>query len=181
MSQHRARQTAQQKARAAGRQPSEAETECDILEEFGRLAQPSLYPSLFVWKNEVGLFLPLSEAIAAVSALWHPRGGLFTGPALDDVIAALRRTVRRLGAVGSPDLFLCVEGRLGGVEVKRPGDGPGERAGVLSPDQVQWHAVASRKGVPVGVLTGPEQCEPFIRALLAAPPPPASPGRRACV
>ena len=62
----RARMTAQQKARAAGRQPSEAETEADVLEEFGRLSQPSLYPSLFVWKNEVGLFLPLSDALGAL-------------------------------------------------------------------------------------------------------------------
>lgn len=176
MSQAKPRMTAQQKARAAGRQPSEAETECDVLEEFGRLAQPSLYPSLFVWRNEVGLFLPLSEAIAATAALFR-RGS--PAPSADDIAAALKRTIRRLGAVGSPDLFLAVEGRLAGVELKRPGDGPGERAGVLSADQVKWHAVAQRKGVPVGVITGPEQCEPFIRALLAAPPPPASPGRRA--
>ena len=174
MSQHRTRQTAQQKARAAGRQPSEAETECDILEEFGRLAQPSLYPSLFVWKNEVGLFLPLSEAIAAVSALWHRGNG---APTADDVVAVLKRGIRRLGAVGSPDLFLAVEGRLGGVEIKRPGDMPGERAGTLSPDQIQWHSVSARKGVPVGVLTGPEQCEPFIRRVLAMPAPAPSPGR----
>lgn len=171
----RARMTAQQKARAAGRQPSEAETECDILEEFGRLAQPSLYPSLFVWKNEVGLFLPLSEAIAAVSALWHRGAG---APSCDDVVAVLRRGIRRLGAVGSPDLFLAVEGRLGGVEIKRPGDGPGERAGVLSPDQERWHSVSAKKGVPVAVITGPEQCEPFIQRVLAMPAPSPSPGRR---
>ncbi len=170
------RQTAQQKARAAGRQPSEAETECDVLEEFGRLAQPSLYPSLFVWKNEVGLFLPLTETIAAVSTLWRRGVG---GPALDDVVAMLKRSIRRLGVVGSPDLFLSVEGRLGGVELKRPGDGPGERAGVLSPDQERWHRIAESKHVPVGVITGPEQCEPFIRRVLAAPPCAPSPGRRA--
>lgn len=163
MSVSRGRQTAQQKARAAGRQPSEAETECDILEEFGRLAQPSLYPTLFVWKNEVGLFLPLSEAIAAVSSLW--RSG---APSLDDVTAMLRRSIRRLGMVGSPDLFLCVEGRLGGVEVKRPGSEPGERAGVLSADQERWHRIAAAKRIPVGVLTGPEQCEPFVRRVLAS-------------
>lgn len=164
MSQHKPRMTAQQKARAAGRQPSEAETECDILEEFGRLSQPSLYPSLFVWKNEVGLFLPLSEAIAAVSSLWHRGAG---APSLDDITASLRRSIRRLGMVGSPDLFLCVEGLLGGVEIKRPGDGPGEHAGVLSADQERWHRIAATKRIPVGVLTGPEQCEPFVRRVLA--------------
>ena len=175
MSQAKPRMTAQQKARAAGRQPSEAETECDVLEEFGRLAQPSLYPSLFVWKNEVGLFLPLTETIAAVSVLWRRGAG---APALDDVVAVLRRTIRRLGTVGSPDLFLSIEGRLAGVELKRPAGGPGERAGTLSADQERWHAIAGSKGVPVGIITGPEQCEPFIRRVLAAPVPEMSPGRR---
>lgn len=171
----RARMTAQQKARGAGRQPSEAETEADVLEEFGRLSQPSLYPTLFVWKNEVGLFLPLSDALGALVSV--ASGGMLS---LERGQTALRRAIRRLGAVGSPDLFLAVEGRLAGVELKRPGDGRGERAGTLSPDQERWHRVACSKGVPVAVITGPEQCEPFIRTVLAAPPPPTSPGRRPC-
>lgn len=162
-----------------GRQPLEADVDADVRAEMGRLAQPSLYPSLYVRPNEVGRFIPLSDAIATVEHAFA-RG---TPPTKEELVALLSHRVRVIGIKGSPDLYGSVEGRLFWIELKRPAwrgpDGRLRPGGTLDPDQVKWHAVAQRKGVPVAVITGPEQCEPFIRALLAAPPPPASPGRRA--
>lgn len=161
-----------------GRQPLEADVDADVRAEFGRLAQPSLFPSLYVRPNEVGRFIPLSDAIAAVESVFE-RGG---APGKEELIALLSHRVRVIGIKGSPDLYGSVEGRLFWVELKRPAwrgpDGRLRPGGTLDPDQVVWHRVAHSKGVPVTTIDGPEQCEPFIRALLAAPPPPASPGRR---
>ena len=160
-----------------GRQPLEADVDADVRAEFGRLAQPSLYPSLYVRPNEVGRFIPLSDAIAAVEGA-YARGG---APSKEELIALLSHRIRVIGIKGSPDLYGSVEGLLFWVELKRPAwrgpDGRLRPGGTLDPDQVKWHEVAKRKGVPVAVITGPDQCEPFIRSVLAMPPPTPSPGR----
>ena len=160
-----------------GRQPLEADVDADVRAEFGRLAQPSLYPSLYVRPNEVGRFIPLSDAIAAVEGA-YARGG---APSKEELIALLSHRIRVIGIKGSPDLYGSVEGRLFWVELKRPAwrgpDGRLRPGGHLDPDQVVWHATAAKKGVPVAIIDGPEQCEPFIRAVLNRQPPTPSPGR----
>lgn len=160
-----------------GRQPLEADVDADVRAEFGRLAQPSLYPSLYVRPNEVGRFIPLSDAIAAVEGA-YARG---SAPSKEELVALLSHRIRVIGIKGSPDLYGSVEGRLFWVELKRPAwrgpDGRLRPGGHLDPDQVVWHATAAKKGVPVAIIDGPEQCEPFIRAVLNRQPPAPSPGR----
>lgn len=161
-----------------GRQPTESDVDADVRTEFGRLGQPSLYPSLYVRPNEVGRYIPLSDAMAAVEEAFAGPGAR---PTADALKALLSHRIRAIGIKGSPDLYGAVEGRLFWVELKRPAwrgpDGRLRAGGSLDPDQVTWHATAARKGVPVAVIDDPAEVEPFLRRVLEGPAPAPSPGR----
>ncbi len=157
---------------------SEAQLEPLVLIECGRLQQPSLYPSLLVWKVEVGAFMAQASVFAAVDAAFraNPR------PTAKDIRAALSRCILKLGIVGMPDLMGSVEGRCFGLELKRPAwlnphTGEGGPAGERRPSQIAWHATASGKGLPVATIDSPEAVEPFLRVVLTGTGVAASPGR----
>ncbi len=154
---------------------SEAQLEPLVLIECGRLSQPSLYPSLLVWKVEVGAYIPKTSAFGAVDAAFrsNPRA------VADDVKRQLSRCIRMLGLEGMPDIMGVVEGRSFGLELKRPAwrgaDGVLHAGGEVREAQVRWHAVAGSKGLPVAIIDAVEQVEPFLRVVLtgAVAPSPA--------
>lgn len=132
---------------------SEAELEAKVLLETGRLSVPTRHPTLIVWKNEVGKYIPLSDAMSAVEAALRP----FGPDAVQAAKSALSRRIRVVGQKGSPDLLGAIEGRAFGLELKR------EHGGVVSEDQEMWHAVArEKKRMFVTVIRTVEEVAPAL-------------------
>lgn len=157
---------------------TEAQLKAEVEEECGRLAQITLYPSLMIWTNHVGVYVPKTDAFAAVdqvfTALDHPDRV--------DVKRALARRLRTIGDDGSPDLFGVVERILFGIELKRPAwiddGGRFHHGGDLQPNQVDWHRIEwERRRLPVAVIDDPAEVEPFLRRVLEGAGPEPSPGR----
>lgn len=61
---------------------------------------------------------------------------------------------------GIPDLFLCFEGKLVGIEMKR------QKGGVVSPTQKYWAAILSASGVEVFVCRGCQHAIETVTELL---------------
>lgn len=58
---------------------------------------------------------------------------------------------------GIPDLFLCFDGHLVGIEMKR------QKGGVVSDNQKHWGAILEASGVPVFVCRGCEHAQETVQ------------------
>lgn len=83
-------------------------------------------------------------------------------PLIVAVYEALGATVQRMSDKGVPDLLVGYQGGVLLVEVKRPEDkARKQRAGSLTPDQVDW--LAGWRGSPVPIVRTPEDAVRTLR------------------
>lgn len=135
----------------------EALFERALLRHIGEL-QRSTYPNLIVLKNECGVGYH-GRVRDAVRAALAP----FGAAAQDAAAAAMVRCRVAFGlGVGSPDLVGAVNGRVLAVELKSD-------RGRLSPEQLQWHAAAERRGVAVGTARTLEEFDALVDAAARNP------------